>query len=630
MSWSYDKSDPPFAWFSFDETDGLAMEHIDICNWMSAAGCGFETKLADNDQGRRILDADPATAVHYVLASIVQARHWEDQLRQIIAKAPNDHLRSNFQLLPGGNPAHTYHNHAVEVVRTLLRRKLPLSIADCTLILDWVLQIEPNDLGRIPLRSILLSIQRLKASTEFSPQFSNKLVQLTNLLYRSADRKVVKHATLAKQLSDNCSEVGRVDASEFAPSIDSLKATPSPSIVGMPGVLLQLKRLFGIPCDEISSSAARFVDGFPIDHNSPLAEQHNALNRLFEDMLKAEVDELDDLTNFIPWRKIATSSLEERGMFLLASMERQVHALLARGAGSKSDWHLRWIATLPCKNLLGTPVRLPRDGLFDLALYASACVRQTQQSIIDFVLDLLKLLETQIDSHSLSEGERFALSCLRSSTIYSSPLGRENEITVRLTKWISDGARFCLVPGETWTDQVNQDFTLMNDKDASHWTQLWSHSLLLNGKLPSHKWTLEAQTLLEKIGYVAAEERLLKYLTLVSQPATHPRLPQNTLDFRSSNTVNPEIATCLRSLLWLITMLPQPDRHAESIRKVAEACYEEVPEYGPRMLKAGNAAVNVLEFLRSPKAILELKKLENVVAFPSVQKNIRKVLAALN
>lgn len=214
---------------------------------MSAAGFGYETALDDNDQGRRILNADRETAVHYVLASVIQARHWESQLRRILAKATNCHLRANFVLLPGGAPARTYHRHAIEVIRTLLRRNLPLSNSDCAAILDWVLQLEPSDLSCIPLNHILRAIQRLSKSTEINTQLVNRLVRLVDLLYRSPDPNVVKHATLAKQISDNRSKTGASDRSLKSRTADSVIAVPVPTVVGMPGVLLQLKRLFGIP-----------------------------------------------------------------------------------------------------------------------------------------------------------------------------------------------------------------------------------------------------------------------------------------------------------------------------------------------------------------------------------------------
>lgn len=198
----------------------------------------------------------------------------------------------------------------------------------------------------------------------------------------------------------------------------------------------------------------------------------------------------------------------------------------------------------------------------------------------------------------------------------------------RLTRLIDDGAVLVLVPGEAWSDALNDDLADVSPAEQSRWVSLLRHMLTATGARPTAKWLKAAGELIESVGRTNVEAALRRWLPLVSRGRTVQFFGQYVGDTRSSGDVmHEENATCLRGLLWLVPQLEKED-WCRPLGSVALSAYRKVPGVGPRAVKVGNAAVYALSELKSPDAVGQLAVLKVKVKFGTAQKEIEKAFDA--
>ena len=194
-----------------------------------------------------------------------------------------------------------------------------------------------------------------------------------------------------------------------------------------------------------------------------------------------------------------------------------------------------------------------------------------------------------------------------------------------LTRLINDRASFYLVPGEAWSDAVNEHASQLPVTQRSQWTVILQHALTATAARPSAKWLKTAQKLIEPLGGNQVREMLRRWLPLVTQGQTIRKLGNYVGDARgASDTLNEENANCLRGLLWCVPILPKRDDLSRSVTAVALSAYKKVPGVGPRAVKVGNAAVYALSQLASTEAVGQLAMLKVRVRFGTAQKEIEK------
>ena len=115
---------------------------------------------------------------------------------------------------------------------------------------------------------------------------------------------------------------------------------------------------------------------------------------------------------------------------------------------------------------------LQREELFDLLLYLSALTSFHLERIENAWEQLLSQVESEAARSPLIEGERYVLWLLRGLIISAPPLGSPSARVVRLSRLINDGSTFFLVPGEAWTDALNDDLSRLDEKSRMSWIAL--------------------------------------------------------------------------------------------------------------------------------------------------------------
>jgi hypothetical protein len=437
------------------------------------------------------------------------------------------------------------------------------------------------------------------------------------------DRDTERLGTTVEQLCAVSAATPAPDeaAIEFQPA-------PRPAPVGCATVLDELKRHVGIlPRDPPPATTDVGPDQFPLHNGSPLRKEHETLSALLEEVLASPRGYYPDFKRQRGASALLKLKPAPLGRMLLAAVERHAHAQLSPAADYHDDrlWRSRTATGGLVLPLLQQPFALSREACFDLLLYFAARPSPRCAEIDRAINHLLTQVEREAENAALSEGERYVLWLLRAARIAGPPLGTPSEDITRLTRLIADGAVFILVPGDAWSDAVNDALSRLPRAQREQWIALLRHALSATAARPSAKWLKTARALLETLGPDETRRSLARWLPLVAEGPTLGRLGEYVGDVRGAAAViNAENATCLRGLLWTVQALPRREELTRAIASVALSAYKKVPGVGPRAVKVGNAAVYALSEMGSEEAVGQLAVLKVRVKFGTAQQELEK------
>jgi Domain of unknown function (DUF4132) len=628
---------PEFEAFTCSPDDPLAIAHQAVSAWVEDAlasigqhGHWWQVDLKSLPSGRRLLDGQPGQSRRFVLAAIVQSRHWAGQIERIRDCATDEIQRHNVAILPGFPPVHGRLAQTNAVVWAMLRRHLPLEKEDLIELVQWCGADEYNSPNTTPIGSIVRALQRYGAGTAIDPELREVLRSFVLRLRSSHNTEASRLATAVEQL---CVEAAGGPTADPGPAV-GVRPAPAPTPAGSRGVLDRLKRHHGMLPDDAAPSPTEIgPDRFPLSADSLLCREHELLSAVLEQAVKkyGAASYRIKLEGLESGRTLLGLEPPDMGAAILAAAERHTHARLEPVSEHTEPRVLpaRFATRFVLSALLTSRFELRREGLFDLLLYLATRPALERLDPGRIVLDLIAQAEGEAAASPLTEGERYVLWSLRASTIAGPPLGAPSELVARITRLIGDGAVFYLVPGEAWTDAVNVDLAGPEAARQARWADLLRHALTATAARPSAKWLATARRLAEAVGPDDVRKALLRWLPLVARGGTVSRLGSYAGDVRGADhPMNDENANCLRGLLWSVQVLPRPDELTRAITSVALSAYKKVPGVGPRAVKVGNAAIYALSEMGSTDAVGQLAMLKVRVKFAAAQKEIEKAFTA--
>ncbi len=417
-----------------------------------------------------------------------------------------------------------------------------------------------------------------------------------------------------------------------APPAAAPQAPPTPAPAGSAGVLVQLKRFYGMLPDADTAPAPPIEpDLFPLAGDSPLRPGHEMLTAVLWERVEAERNQTSDLSRLEARRALLALEPGAMGRAVLAAAERHIHALLAPHVPREATavWRSRTMTAWTMGDLLKSHFELRRDGIFDLLLYLSSHRMGERTGLEKLVRSVMEQAEGEAARSSLSEGERYVLALFRKATMSGPGLRSTPEEVQRLTRLIGDDVVIYLASGEVWTDAVNDDLAAVEAARRVHWVKLLDHALTATAAKPSAKWLKEARQLAGAIGGEDVREKLLRWFPLFGSGRTIGRLPHTpNFSFGTEDVPTDEDAACLRGLVWLTQVLPRRDELTRAITAVALSAYKKVPRIGPRAVRVGNAAVYALSEMGSTDAVGQLAILKVRVKSVMAQKEIEKAFNA--
>lgn len=579
--------------------------------------------LKATEAGLVLLEASPAASRDHVLAFLAQAGHWDKQTEHLRSQANSGSDRVNVHLKPEGKEVLARRCHAVEGIRTLLRRRLPLESADLTALATWMLGIEPLIPLTAPVGQLVKSVEWYLERGEFTPQLHQVLRSLTEKLEAGVNpdaRKVGLRLRTILQQSKPLKNHPPVPAAAGS----AHAAVPA----ARPEVLTALKSWLGMLSDRSEvSSVETGPDRFPLREDSPLKEAHTLLTEILEERLAGPAYYDWHLKKFPSGRKVTELDGSSRTNLLLAAAERAIYSHLQKpGMDDMPAWSSSYALMDVFNELIGQEHSCDRRSLFDLLLFMTSVGFAPWLGDAVYISAWISQIEEEAAGTSLAPDERHILHRLRARLVRSAPLGNPTTNVSRLTQVLGDAAWFFLVPGEAWSDAVNDDLAMMQPKDRENWTRLLTHALTATSSRPSPKWLTSASAMLDRIGRKPFLHAVMRWLPAVGQGRS-VRLLCNYFDdgLDPNGLIHDQNATTLRGLVWLSATIGGADV-SRLLGQLAVSCYRKVPGVGPRAVKVGNAAVYAISQINGPAAVGQLAMLSVGVKFGTAQKEIEKAL----
>lgn len=612
---------PEFEEFTFTDDDPLAVEHRAVIAWVEEARQAVKDDLNSVPSGKVIASANPIQARRYVMAALPQVQHWDRQAEAIRLKSERAINLINPHFQPGWSEVWRRRRQVVAVLSTLMKRNLPFEQDDLLKLLSWCNSVA--HLHTIPFGAVVRALQKFIADVPLNQETLAAATTFVSKLRASHDKSAKRSATALDQLCASFA-AERSDTSITEPPLPP----PEPAPAGHPEVLVELKRMSKMLSDDTQAVTTLIgPDRFPLSDSSPLRSDHALLTEFFEEVVGTTDYYLPKLLKFRSGKTLLASIPEQVGYLVLAAAERHAHVLMSESPDyeDQAAHRSQYAAAAVVSQLAPIPLVLTRDCLFDFLFYLSMRPASEQALIARLITRLVDQVAAEAAKSPLTEGERYVLSLLRASFVAGPPLGTPPADVTRLTQLIGDAGNFCLVPGEVWSDAINADFSLLPPSGRRAWADLLAHAITATQSRPSEKWLKTASKLIEQVGAGPLREKLESWLPLVAQGQSVKRLGLYVGHTRgAANTINEENANCLRGLLWMMPLLPEPSELARVINGVAITAYKKVPGVGPRAVKVGNAAVYALSQLGSTEAVGQLAMLKVRVKFGTAQKEIEK------
>jgi hypothetical protein len=317
-----------------------------------------------------------------------------------------------------------------------------------------------------------------------------------------------------------------------------------------------------------------------------------------------------------------------RSKVLVAAMERHMASIMGPNVdyGDPPLWKSHNALPGIVSRLGREPLDLKRELLFDLILYLAMRPHHTfprgAKLSEDSDVWLLESVGTLTDAgRSLTEGERFVLVLWRMARVLGPHLGTTPSDIALLTRWIGDRAKYFLVPGESWSDALNEDIASLPQTAQEKWIAVLRHALSATGARPSPKWQKSGRELVNALGEESFRQAMEGWLPRVGRGRSHTiaKDPRGIGD-----TIQDENANALRGFLWLLPLLKRREGDARLAAGVALSAYRKVPGVGPRAVKVGNAAVYALSEMVGPESMGQLAMLKVRVRFGTAQKEVEK------
>jgi len=624
----------------------LDAEHRVVSQWVEDAFNATDeaywyrdVELKSQPSGQVMLEAKPDEARRYVHAAAVQTVYWDTRAREIRSQGKTDLERINAHLRPGWKEVWGRRRRAATVVSTLMRRTLPFEEADLIALLDVCNGSERLSKYDVPVGPITRALQRFLDSHPLSDALREGLVRFAAGLRGSNDKDTNRYGTTVEQLLAGPAQSDAARTQEPNDDVTDLVTAPSPPPVaapaGGPAVLDAVKRLLGLAREDAATETLE-PDEFLLRADSPLRVEHALVSEMLASVVGTRLYMQPTLETLHGGDRVLRMDPVSTGRLLLAAAERDAAGFLAgTNTATPGGWQSRYAVAALTKALAQRPFALDRAGVFDFLLYvairASASDRRPFQAAFD---TLLGQVEQEAARTPLTDGERYVLYLLRVSWIGGPPLGIATEIN-RLTQLVGDARAFFLVPGEAWTDELNDDLTRLPRREREAWIALLKHALTATATRPSAKWLKTGEKLVAAIGRDAVLAAVNGWLPRVAQGRSITRLGVFPGTTRSAGDVmHEENATCLRGLVWLTPTLPRDSGSGtateltRAVAAVAISAYRKVPGIGPRAIKVGNAAVYALSEMGSPEAVGHLAMLKVRVKFGTAQKEIEKAFNA--
>jgi hypothetical protein len=381
-------------------------------------------------------------------------------------------------------------------------------------------------------------------------------------------------------------------------------------------------------------------DQFPLLANSELRKEHEELSKVLEEV--GQVYSHEGLQKSRTFAEICQTDDAVRTRFVLALIERSfaydaelslstghLHSgffgygpaatamatLWDRGVEKDAVAHaiLEWF-TLYRFNHYGTPA-LEKAVDWILKKHSSEDIPAELKLLLAEVRDQLSDVDYDSSQTFISMAQR--------TSFLSCPEGKW--LDFQIDQFLGKRPWSMLAPSEFWAERAINDLNNAASQDA--WTKLLQECAKAKSPRPSAKWLKTVKGLLEDIGVSEFKRHLVTWLELIDKARVRPTLGSVWANIDEQKRMHEGNAIVLRGLLWVCSMIPDPEL-TRTVSRSAMSAYRKMRGIGPRAVKVGNAAVYALSKMGSLEAVGQLGILQAKVKFGTAQKEIEKAFRA--
>lgn len=183
-----------------------------------------------------------------------------------------------------------------------------------------------------------------------------------------------------------------------------------------------------------------------------------------------------------------------------------------------------------------------------------------------------------------------------------------------------------IVEGEVWSDAAIHDLEAMEAGIRSVWVELLNLCASERRSEPGREWLERTQVLLDKIGFDAFKQAVLKWFPLVDRPRTNPMRIRCARDLMTPDLIHERNADLLKGMIWLCTRKEDTEL-ARTLAALAVSTYRRIRGMGPRCVKVGNACIWALGQMPGLEGVRQLVVLGAKLKCATAQREIEKAIS---
>ena len=236
---------------------------------------------------------------------------------------------------------------------------------------------------------------------------------------------------------------------------------------------------------------------------------------------------------------------------------------------------------------------------------------------------LLKVFEEHVKAHGLSARLREALA--RIECVPPSPRDKRHSDHLQdLLRGIvrEEPSKVEIRPGEAWADALRAELAGLDPAGVNvgqkrAWQDLLLHCQSAKAATPSSKWGSRAEELVRAVGREDFRRIAGAVLSRIGRTGT------------DAAPLDPEQSDLLRGIVWATASVAD-QQFLGVLGQTALACFQKIPNHGPRSAKIGNACLHVLGGASDRTAVVQLSRLLLKFRTGSIRQQIEKALNAVS
>ncbi len=330
------------------------------------------------------------------------------------------------------------------------------------------------------------------------------------------------------------------------------------------------------------------------------------------------------------WRKIKAKDYPTGQAILNAGEAEQISVLFA-------TFHLPAAKHLFVKIFVVQPLiqDLFRRGIaFSEPDLLRLCQEVTAQSISDFDFStkqwIVRSLEKAAVPQGLSERLKSGAALIQTSLEYGDMTANAHKMNAQIQTLLHGPAENPLHAEEAWGAAVLADWKAMPDpSQRGAWLAVLTHTLAADAAKPSAKWLKDTRTLLDALGFPAAQAQITtwleKYLT-TPLPTAQPTGDgyDDYVEHQRLMTLTHENFQSVKGMVWLCRLFDDAPT-ARLLGDVALHSLKKIPGHGPKSAKVGTACILSLAAMSGHSPIVQLSRLKTRVTYQAALGVLDKV-----